>query len=53
MMMPNRRQLTVVGLVAAALLGSGCAESVTVASNGLAMLVACALLWSTINLGNN
>ncbi len=53
MMMENRRQVMVVGLIAAALLVSGCAESVTIASNGLAMLVASVLLWSTINLSND
>ena len=53
MMMQNRHQVLLVGLVVVALLVSGCAESVTVASNGLAMLVASVLLWSTINLGND
>lgn len=29
---------------------TGCAESASVVGNGLSALVACALLWSTINL---
>jgi len=33
------------------LLTTGCAESLTLAGNGLSMVVACLLLWSTVNLG--
>lgn len=31
--------------------GTGCAEAVAVVGNSASMVVACALLWSTVNLG--
>ncbi len=42
------RVLVVLGI---ALWTGGCAESMTLAGNGLSMVVACLLLWSTVNLG--
>ena len=30
---------------------TGCSESAILAANGLSMLVACGLLWSTVNIG--
>lgn len=37
-------------LMMAVLVLTGCSESVILAGNGASMLVACALLWSTVNL---
>ena len=39
----------VLWLVATALLVTGCSESVVLAGNGLSMVVAVVLLWSTVN----
>ncbi len=30
---------------------TGCSESAVMAGNGASMVIACALLWSTVNLG--
>ena len=38
-------------MAALAILLTGCAESATMAGNGASMVVACALLWSTVNIG--
>lgn len=46
----NRWSLTMGGLLAAIAVGTGCAEGITMIGNGLSMVVACVLLWSTINL---
>jgi hypothetical protein len=37
-------------LVMVAMMTTGCAESVTLIGNGASMVVAVALLWSTVNL---
>ncbi len=37
-------------LVMVALMTTGCAESMTMIGNGTSMIVAVALLWSTVNL---
>ena len=45
------RMVSLAVLMAVMLVTAGCAESATMAGNGLSMLVACVLLWSTVNLG--
>ena len=35
------------------MLTTGCAESAVLAGNGVSMVIACALLWSTVNLGGS
>ncbi len=39
-----------IAIVLVAGLATGCAESATLAGNGASMLVATALLWSTVNI---
>lgn len=42
--------LKLVWLMALSMLVAGCAESATLLGNGASMVVAVALLWSTVNL---
>lgn len=48
----STRSMLMVSIMAV-VLTTGCAESAVLAGNGVSMLVACALLWSTVNLGRN
>lgn len=45
-----RRETTLLVMMVAVVGTTGCAESATMVGNGLSAVVACALLWSTVNL---
>ena len=45
------RAPTILTVVFVLCLATGCSESAVLAGNGASMFIACALLWSTVNLG--
>jgi hypothetical protein len=45
------RATTILTAVLVLCLATGCSESAVLAGNGASMVIACALLWSTVSLG--